>query len=60
MGLVCDINDFKSADCHCRGWNAKDWTSSDDRVRGGKSQVICRHFGKQTRNGALIGFIVLP
>ncbi|KAJ4361614.1 hypothetical protein N0V95_001690 [Ascochyta clinopodiicola] len=21
-----------------KGWNAKDWTSSDDRVRGGKSQ----------------------
>jgi hypothetical protein len=23
-----------------RGWNASDWTSSDDRVRGGSSQVF--------------------
>jgi hypothetical protein len=22
-----------------RGWSVKDWTASDDRVRGGKSEV---------------------
>jgi hypothetical protein len=38
------FDDVPYAESAYRGWDVKDWTSSDDRVRGGKSQVCSSSF----------------
>lgn len=41
MGSKLDRQE-QFTNCFGRKWNEADWTSSDDRVRGGKSQVSTR------------------